>query len=311
MPIVTNAHTHLELTDMSCLYPDKPEPLNVWMKKVITHVNKQTYEKVNTAIQRGIDILKENGTTHICDVTATWQSVKLLQKSGLQGIVFLEVRGRIKKTALKQLERAKEFIALSQKQNKSPITLGLSLHAPYSCHADLLKNGAVWSKKNNIPLCLHVAESPVEYKWIKYSRVATYTEQNRFLKKAGGLLSTFIPAVKPVCYLESLGVLSAMPYMIHCVNICDEEIKLIADRGCTVIHCPRSNEILLSGRMKLEKLISANINVLLGTDSLASSPDLNIQNEAEFAKKLHRGFVDEALISAMINKSVFKVRFNI
>ena len=275
------------------------------MKKIVAGVNKQTYGKTNIAIQHGIDLLKKNGTTHICDVTATWQSVKPLQESGLKGVVFLEVRGRIKKTALKQLERAKEFISLYQKQNKSPITLGLSLHAPYSCHSDLLRKGAAWSKENNIPLCIHVAESPMEHRWIKYSKVAAHTEKNRFLNKTARLLSMFIPDVKPVFYLESLDVLSAKPYMIHCVNICDEEIKLIADHGCPVIHCPRSNYILLSGRMKLEKFISADINVYLGTDSLASSPDLNIKNEAEFAKNLHRGYVDEALIVAMAHKTIF------
>ncbi len=299
---VTNAHTHLELTDMDYLCPKEPEQLNVWMKKIVTHSKQRTYEETNVAIQRGINLLKKNGTTHVGDVTATWQSVKPLQDSGLYGIVFLEVHGRIKNVALRQLERAKTTILSSQKEDESKITLGLSMHAPYSCHAELLRQGALWCKNNNVPLCIHVGESKEEHKWIKYSKVAAYTERNHLANKFTGLLSILVPAMKPIKYLDSLGVLSAKPYLVHCVNIDNEEIQLIADYDCTVVHCPRSNERLSSGRMKLREFVLANINVLLGTDSLTSSPDIDIQNEAAFAKKIHKGFVDEAVISGMVSK---------
>ena len=55
--------------------------------------------------------------------------------------------------------------------------------------------------------------------------------------------------------------------------------------------------------MPLEKFQAAGVPVLLGTDSLASSPSLDIRDEVAAAKEIHRGFVAperiESLASAL------------
>jgi aminodeoxyfutalosine deaminase len=81
-----------------------------------------------------------------------------------------------------------------------------------------------------------------------------------------------------------------------------EDIQLIRDNGCAVIHCPRSNHLLSGGRMPLELYLAEDIPVYLGTDSLASSPSLDVREEAAFAQKIHAGRVPPDRIAQLLEQ---------
>jgi cytosine/adenosine deaminase-related metal-dependent hydrolase len=200
------------------------------------------------------------------------------------------------------LEQAKDVINHFRRKNpSSSIQAGLSLHAPYTCHPELLKKGAAWCKDENLPLCIHVSESPAETMLIQRARVQAFTGQRAGTAKLAKLLTPFLPRWRPIAYLDFLGVLAARPILVHCIHLTNAEIRLIAASGSMVVHCPRSNERLSCGRMPLERFLSAAIPVYIGTDSRASSPSLDIHEEAEFAKRIHRGVVDSDKIEAMVH----------
>jgi cytosine/adenosine deaminase-related metal-dependent hydrolase len=117
-----------------------------------------------------------------------------------------------------------------------------------------------------------------------------------------GALPASAPGLRPIPYLERLGVLAARPLLVHAVQVTGADIAQIADAGCAVVHCPRSNRLLSCGRMALEQFLAANVPVYLGTDSRASSPDLNVQAEATFAQRWHQGFVDPDRLSALLHQ---------
>ena len=101
-------------------------------------------------------------------------------------------------------------------------------------------------------------------------------------------LGTWQPSgLTPVQYLAELGVLEARPTLVHVVNVSEDDIKTVAKAGCAVVHCPRSNEALECGRFPWELYAKHNVEVALGTDSLGSSPDLDIRREVDAARTLH------------------------
>lgn len=301
-----NAHTHLELTGLSHLCPSESEDLGPWMNRVVRHMKCLTRAQIQVAIQEGISELKASGTTHVGDVSATWQSLALLHTSGLQGVVYLEIRGLHRTQALKKLEQAKSVIDRFRRKNHfSSIRVGLSLHSPYSCHSELLKKGAAWCRNENVPLCMHVSESPVETKLIQRGRVLAVTGKIGEMLKLTSILSLFLPKWRPISYLDSLGILEAHPLLVHCIHLKKAEIRRVADTGCAVVHCPRSNKSLSCGRMPLERFHSAGVPVYLGTDSRASSPSLDVHDEVEFAERLHRDFVDPDKIQQMIHNCFY------
>jgi 5-methylthioadenosine/S-adenosylhomocysteine deaminase len=85
---------------------------------------------------------------------------------------------------------------------------------------------------------------------------------------------------------------------VHGVQTTDEDIDIIMKSGVSIAHCPRSNRELKVGKMPLRKFLDAGIPVGLGTDSLASSPSLNLWDEMRFAYQVHRrsGITPEHII---------------
>jgi aminodeoxyfutalosine deaminase len=103
-----------------------------------------------------------------------------------------------------------------------------------------------------------------------------------------------------------LGVLAAKPMLVHMIQVSEAELDMVAAYGVTVAHCPRSNRLLQCGRMPLEKMLARGIVVALGTDSLASSPSLDVREEGAAAVALHEGLVTAEQIEELLgNTAVF------
>ena len=304
MEIVTNAHTHLELTDLAHLCPAEPVPFVTWMGRLVRHLRRRSTAQIQAGIARGIAELQACGTSHVGDITNSWLSVEPLLASGLRGVVYLEVLGHRQTWALKSLEQAKMIIRQARaKTGQGPMQLGLSLHAPYSCHPALLQAGAAWCRAEQVPLCLHVAESPAETELLLRGRLPGVAWPITLLAKLMRNLPMTTPRLRPIPYLVKLGVLAARPLLVHAVQVTDEDIDMIAKAGCAVVHCPRSNQRLSCGRMPLERYLAAGVPVFLGTDSRASSPDLDVRAEAAFARHLHGGKVDPVAAATLIHQS--------
>ena len=76
--------------------------------------------------------------------------------------------------------------------------------------------------------------------------------------------------LSPVAMLRELGALSDRFIAVHGNSLTDEDIGLLAEHTCSVVHCPRSHDYFRHPPFPLEKLQNAGVNVCLGTDSLAS-----------------------------------------
>jgi cytosine/adenosine deaminase-related metal-dependent hydrolase len=301
---ITNAHTHLELTDLAHLCPAEPMPFVSWILQLVRHQRRRSKAQIQASIARGIAELQAHGTTYVGDITATWQSVEPLLASDLRGVVYLEVLGLDRKRALERLEQAKATLRRARaRPDYGRVQAGLSLHAPYSCHPDLLRAGAAWCRAEGMPLCVHVAESPVETELLLRGRAPSVPWYIKLAAKAWGAWPSYVPRMRPIPYLASLGVLDARPLLVHAIHVTDEDIRTIADAGCAVVHCPRSNARLSCGRMPLERYLAAGIPVYLGTDSRASSPSLDVRAEADFAQGLHAGVVEPKKVAELVHRT--------
>ena len=65
---------------------------------------------------------------------------------------------------------------------------------------------------------------------------------------------------------DEFGLLTDRTILAHAVHITDDEIKLLAERGASIAHCPSSNFMLYSGIANIRKIMDAGITVGLGTD---------------------------------------------
>ncbi len=301
MQPIVNAHTHLELGWLQHLCPrGHGAPFVDWMEKLVG-LNREAREagrreELNVlSIERGIAALKSYETTHVGDISQSGLSIEPLFASGLSGVVYIEVIGSVREVAMFMFERAVQMVREFRPKQPKNFKIGITAHAPYSTHPDAIRASADYCRVEDIPFCMHVAESSAEVAALRHGTGDLFELAARIGQDTAGLLVH----QTPIRYLASLGVLEAKPLLIHMVHADEHELDLVAAAGAKIAHCPRSNALLQCGTFPLEKALARDIPVALGTDSLASAPSLNIHDEARFAVSVHQGYVFPAQVEAL------------
>ncbi|WP_329167462.1 amidohydrolase family protein (plasmid) [Streptomyces sp. NBC_01717] len=103
--------------------------------------------------------------------------------------------------------------------------------------------------------------------------------------------------------LQKTGLLKGRLLAAHAVHLSDNDIRLLAESGTGVAHCPGSNAKLAAGMAPLHALRSASIPVGLGTDGPVSSDDLDLWEEARLAMMFSRLSMSDPL--ALTAKDAF------
>ncbi|MFW5836463.1 MAG: amidohydrolase family protein [Desulfovibrionaceae bacterium] len=152
-------------------------------------------------------------------------------------------------------------------------------HALYSTHPEAMRLAHAWCREHGRSFFMHLAESP---------------EETRLLADGGGELADLFwrwgvlpqdfapPGLTPTAYAHDLGLLGPGTVAVHCVQLDDADLDLIARSGAVVCLCPRSNAAIGVGRARFEDLHQAGAPLCLGTDGPGSAPDLSIWSELLF-----------------------------
>lgn len=327
MPLV-NAHTHLELSALAHLMPRDSLPFAIWLRQLGGQLRGRDKAWFRSACETGIEALLAAGTTHVGDICYSGASVEPLIGSGLRGIVWLEMRGVLPTKGVRRLAWLKrEVDRLRDLASNSLIRIGVEVHSPYMIHPRLWKPVLRWIDEEQLPLCLHAAESPSEWELFvdgtgdlrmtdalmtvsKVPRIIRPTVARSALWFKPWLHRIGVPFalsrnMTPVAYLNEMGALQHKPLLVHMVQVTDDDIRLVRESEATVVHCPRSNQRLQCGRMPLEDYLAAGVPVLFGTDSLTSSPTLDVRDELAAARQLHGDRVEFDKLESLTQDTSF------
>ncbi len=83
-------------------------------------------------------------------------------------------------------------------------------------------------------------------------------------------------------FLLDLGVLDRSTLAVHAVHVTPDDVRVLKEKGCSVVLCPRSNDRLFVGSAPHKLLKSAGLSLALGTDSLASNDSLFLWDELRY-----------------------------
>jgi cytosine/adenosine deaminase-related metal-dependent hydrolase len=92
-----------------------------------------------------------------------------------------------------------------------------------------------------------------------------------------------------VLELNEQGLLDDRILAVHGNYLNHEEIKLLARKKISVVHCPLSHRYFGHRPFPLQEALAAGINVALGTDSLASAASLSM---LEVLRQVRNNFPD-------------------
>jgi len=145
--------------------------------------------------------------------------------------------------------------------------------SPFTVSEDLMRESAKLARAYGVSMHTHLAENDND---ISYS------------------LEVF--GKEPVDYAESLGWLGPDVWHAHCVKLDKRAIRIFADTGTGVAHCPCSNMRLASGIAPVRAMRDAGVPVGLGVDGSASADAGHLLAEARQCMLLQRvGFGPAAM----------------
>lgn len=276
IPGLVNAHTHLELTTAAARIFRCPD-FTGWLLQVIERRREMSERDRAESAREGARLALSSGTTLIGDISSGGPAAAALRGIAPRRIVFYETLALAPEraagawsTTRRMLERALATGGLAP---------GVSPHAPYSVSAGLYRLAARFALSRRLLLCTHAAESRAEAEFLARGT----GEFARFLERLGVLPQGWeAPALRPIAYLDSLGVLGRRTLLIHCNYLSAEDFTLIRRRQCSVVFCPRSHAWFGHRRHPVRRLLDAGVNVALGTDSLASNDSLSMLDEMRY-----------------------------
>jgi cytosine/adenosine deaminase-related metal-dependent hydrolase len=182
----------------------------------------------------------------------------------------------------------------SRRQTTATRTCGLSPHAPYTVHPELLKSIVSFSSQKSAPIAMHLAESREEMQLLAEGNgpIRDFLAERNLFDQA-----TFPGGKRPLDYLKLLAG-AARTLIIHGNYLDEEEIAFLAERNdrMGVVFCPRTHAFFAHPKYPLEKMLSAGVKVAFGTDSRASSPDLSLLGELRFAFRLYPQIGGEVIL---------------
>jgi cytosine/adenosine deaminase-related metal-dependent hydrolase len=295
LPGLVNAHTHLEFSDV-------PQPLGApgmampdWIRQVIEY--RRTAQRAPDAVERGIRESIRAGTTTLGEIAQPGWRSECLGDAPLDAVVFLELLALAPERVDAKLDEARQHLATSPVTGTETrkLAAGLSPHAPYTVHPELLRQAVALAQQHRAPLAFHLAESREELELLR-SASGPFRE---LFDERGFWVERAIPrGTRPLEYLKQLSD-APRTLIVHGNYLDEEELDFLAAHAdrMSLVYCPRTHAYFGHSEHPWRRLLARGVTVALGTDSRASNPDLSLLAELRFVAQ--RATVDPAVMLDM------------
>jgi cytosine/adenosine deaminase-related metal-dependent hydrolase len=285
LPGLVNTHTHLELSFLAGAVSPRRDFVG-WLHELVRARPEQDYQTAVQATARAVAELAGQGVACVADITNTGRAQPLLTAAGLSAVSFFEALGEAK---------VEPPAAAFTWRGQVLVGSGVAAHAPYSVSSARLRG--LKASSGALPFCMHAAESQAEVEFmLGYGREGARLEE--FLLDRGLARQRLgLTDLRPVWHLGALGILDQHTLLVHGVQLIQEEVRLLAESKTSLCLCPRSNLGLTGALAPLGLLLKAGVNLALGTDSLASAPDLSLWAEMTALRLAEPGVRPEVILT--------------
>jgi cytosine/adenosine deaminase-related metal-dependent hydrolase len=268
VPGFVNSHTHLDLTGARGLTPPTPDFVG-WLQQVIAYRRERTAEQVAADVQTGIAESLRFGTTLVGDIAvegATWDA---LAAAPIRAVVYRELIGLSEERAAAAWEGFDWWLKAAEET--ATCRAGVSPHALYSV-AESLYMRATFA---GVPLAIHLAETRAEM-----DLLATHSGPFvPFLKNLGAWApDRMMSNVERAIGNNTI----AVPCLIVHGTFLPATAPIFSHG--TIVYCPRTHAAFGHPPHPFREFLRRGVRVALGTDSLASNPDLSVLGEARFLR---------------------------
>lgn len=278
LPGLVNAHTHLELSWLKGRVPPARR-MPEWIGALMA-LRRRVHIDDPFAMAAAVAAARRSGTSVVGDVTNTLASVHAVAAGPMRAQVFYELLGFSEADPARKVEQARQ---LRDRLDAARSRVSIVPHAPYSVSPALMREIASMAARERSVISVHAGESPEE---IEFLQTGTGAWRELLMQIGVWTDAWQPPRTGPVAYLDSLGLVTDRTLLVHGTHLTGAELSLAAARGATLVTCPRSNEWVGVGAPPLARFYRSGARVAVGTDSLASCPDLNLFSELRIMRHL-------------------------
>lgn len=273
IPGLVNAHTHAAMSLFRGLADDLP--LMDWLNNHIWPAEAAWVnpEFVRDGTELAMAEMLRGGVTCFNDMYFfPDETARAAADAGMRAVVGMILIDFPTAWAANADEYLGKGLALHDHYKNHPlISTAFAPHAPYTVSNGPLERVRTLADQLNVQIHMHVHETAFE------------------VQQAEQTLGE-----RPLARLDKLGFLTPQLLAVHMTQLTDDEIAACARAGASVVHCPESNLKLASGFCPVQKLVSAGVNVALGTDGAASNNDLDMFSEMRTAALLAKAVAQDA-----------------
>ena len=291
LPGLVNAHCHLGLTFAQGVLPPT-EDFAAWIRRLLPLRRSWTEDELRLSLLAGLRETLRGGCTLVGEILTETESDAgaLLAEFAppLRIRAFHEALGWLASDREAALQRVRALDPAPLDFAPGELRHGLSPHAPYSTHPELYAALFDDAAARGWPLSTHLSETADELDYQREDRGALSALRARVGWDAEG--------PSPWCGGRTVDAwLAEHPpgaplQLVHGTWLDAEAIaRVAAMERVSVAYCPGSVAWFHGGRdpHPVRALLDAGVTVGLGTDSLASSPTLNLPLTATLARRAH------------------------
>lgn len=284
-PGLVNAHTHLQYTHMAELASRRYSGFEEW-GDAFDVVYAASGHDWFAAAAAGARLSLAAGVTAAADVVTDREALSALHDAGMRGICFWEVYGKRNED---WHARARAEVRRELRGIPGPPGAGVSPHAPYSLDVQPLLELPDIVREEGLRLHIHLAEAHIEREFAGLrARVdgsagvagggsgVLHAGWHTLAAESLQALRRLGVGVSSTQFVDHLGVLGPDCHIAHGVYVSAEDRSLLRARGTSVALCPRSNLVIGLDMPPVAAYLREGNLVAVGTDSLSSSPSLDL-----------------------------------
>lgn len=268
--------THVHLTQS--LFRGQADDLELldWLKEKIWPLEaSHTAESNYISAKLGLAEMIKGGTTSIVDMETvhhTDSAITAIYESGIRALTgkcMMDYGSDVPKELIEDPnESISESIELFKKwhgKGNGRIQYAFAPRFAVSCTEELLLKVKELADEYNVMIHTHASENRGEIEFVLQDR-----------------------GLKNVLYLDKIGFTGKNVILAHCIWLDNDEMKILADSGTTVAHCPTCNLKLASGIAKIPELIDMGVNITIGADGAPCNNNLDIFQEMKCAALIQK-----------------------
>lgn len=280
MPALVNAHTHLSLSALAGQV-DCGKGFVEWVRDLIRVRACVSPKALASAAVQAAKHARTAGTGALAEVGPLEPGNSALACAELEGLVFNELLGN-------------DPFVPPLPDDRPGVSYSYAGHALHTTSPGILTAMKSASTERRSVFSLHLAESEAETEFLATGR----GEWATLLESRGIDFSGWdLKVERPVERAERLGLLGLETLAVHLLDVVPAEIETLAQTCTPVCVCPRSNLALHQRLPDIEAFSAAGLMVALGTDSLLSSPSLDMFDEMAFVASEYPGLPPATILS--------------